>query len=193
VSKGRQVEIDDGFERVGCRAALQAIGECSEPPGVLSLQREQCADGVTPTLRTAASIGRTARSGDRRGRCHLLARAIAGLAFGVAQRVITGRFTAPRHSFVLRYCNALQWDWHPPDLTLPDALSDAGRRRQAVPHSSCRARGSLASLRGRRVAAAGWGQEDEVSQSVPRPGGIAASRFRTLNEITSPIVPTGTT
>jgi hypothetical protein len=32
-----------------------------------------------------------------------------------------------------------------------------------------------------------------VSQSVPRPGGIAASRFWTLNEITSPIVPTGTT
>ncbi len=59
--------------------------------------------------------------------------------------------------------------------------------------SSCRARGSLASLRGRRRAAAGWGQEDEVSQSVPRPGGLATIRFRTLNEITSSIVPTGTT
>ena len=109
VSKGRQVEIDDGFERVGCRAALKAIGECREPVGVPSLQREQCADGVTPTLRAAASIGRAARSGDRRGRCHSLARAIAGLAFGVAQCVLTCRFTAPRHSFVLRYCNALQW------------------------------------------------------------------------------------
>jgi len=87
----------------------------------------------------------------------------------------------------------MQWDWHPPGLALPDALSDGGCRRQSVRRSSCRARGSLASLRGRRVAAAGWGQEDEVSQSVPRPGGIAASRFRTLNEITSPIVPTGTT
>ena len=54
VSKGRQVEIDDGFERVGCRAALEAIGECSEPLGVLSLQREQCADGVTPTLGATA-------------------------------------------------------------------------------------------------------------------------------------------
>ena len=37
------------------------------------------------------------------------------------------------------------------------------------------------------------GSEDEVSRSVPRLGGVAASRFRTLNEITSPIVPTGTT
>jgi hypothetical protein len=84
VSEGRQVEINDGFERVGCRAALEAIGECCEPVGVLSLQREQCADGVTPTLGAAASIGRSARSGDGRGRFHLLAGAIAGLAFGVA-------------------------------------------------------------------------------------------------------------
>jgi hypothetical protein len=108
VTKWRQVEIDDGFERVGCRVAMEALGDCCEPLGVLSLQREQCADGVTPTLRAAASIGGVARSGDRRVWCHLLARSIAGLAFGVAQRVITCRFTAPRHSFVLRYCNALQ-------------------------------------------------------------------------------------
>ena len=40
VSKGRQVEIDDGFERVGCRAALEAIGECREPLSVRSLQRK---------------------------------------------------------------------------------------------------------------------------------------------------------
>jgi hypothetical protein len=96
VSEGRQVEIDDGFERRGCRAALEAIGECCEPVGVLSLQREQCADGVTPTLRAAASIGRSAL-GDGHGRFPLLARAIAGLAFGVAQRVLTCRFAAPRH------------------------------------------------------------------------------------------------
>jgi hypothetical protein len=72
-------------------------------------------------------------------------------------------------------------------------FSDWGCWRQAVPLASNRSRRSLASLRGRRVAAAGWGQESEVSQSVPRPGGIAAIRFWTLNEITAPIVPTGTT
>ena len=97
VSEGRQVEIDDGFERRGCRAALEAIGECCEPVGVLSLQREQCADGVTPTPRAAPSIGRSARPGDGHGRFTLLSRAIAGLAFGVAQRVLTCRFAAPRH------------------------------------------------------------------------------------------------
>ena len=47
VSKGCQVEIDDGFEGVSCCAALETIGECCEPLGVLSLQREQCADGIT--------------------------------------------------------------------------------------------------------------------------------------------------
>jgi hypothetical protein len=70
VSKGRQVKIDDGFERVGCRAAMEAIGECREPVGVPSLQREQCADGVTPTLRAAAPAPAKAgvdRSGDAVG------------------------------------------------------------------------------------------------------------------------------
>jgi hypothetical protein len=38
---------------------LEAIGKCFEPVCVLSLQREQCADGVTPTLGAAASIDRS--------------------------------------------------------------------------------------------------------------------------------------
>jgi hypothetical protein len=40
VSKGREVEIDDGFRRVGSRIALEVIGECGEPVGVRSLQRK---------------------------------------------------------------------------------------------------------------------------------------------------------
>ena len=62
-------------------------------------------------------------------------------------------------------------------------------RRQAVPRSSCRARGSLASLRGRRAAAAGWGQEDEVSQSVPRPGGRAIALSGYSSESGGPSLP----
>ena len=34
VSKGRQVDINNGFERLGCRAALEAIGDCCEPVSV---------------------------------------------------------------------------------------------------------------------------------------------------------------
>ena len=60
VSEGREVDIDDGFERVGCCAVSQAVWECCEPVGVLSLQCEQSADGVTPTLGAAPSIGRAA-------------------------------------------------------------------------------------------------------------------------------------
>ena len=58
VSKGRQVEIDDGFERFRCRAVLSAIWKCFEPVRLLGLQRKQYADGVTPTLGAAPSIGR---------------------------------------------------------------------------------------------------------------------------------------
>ena len=57
-SKGRQVEINDGFEGGRRRAVLEAVWKCCEPVSVLGLQRKQCADGVTPTLRAAASIGR---------------------------------------------------------------------------------------------------------------------------------------
>jgi hypothetical protein len=35
VGKGREVDIDDGFERVRCRAVLEAVWECCEPVGVL--------------------------------------------------------------------------------------------------------------------------------------------------------------
>jgi hypothetical protein len=75
------------------------------------------------------------------------------------------------------------------------ALSDWGGRGQAAAGVSLsglfRCRGSLASVRGRRRAAARWGQEGETSQSVPRPCRPAACRFWTLNEIALPIVPTG--
>ena len=59
---------------LGSAASQSAYSDCSV----------NCADGVTPTLGAAASIGRSAQSGDGRGRFDLLAGAIAGLAFGVA-------------------------------------------------------------------------------------------------------------
>jgi hypothetical protein len=53
----------------------------------------------------------------------------AGLPLCVAQCVFTRRSATPRHRFVLRYCNALQWD-----LTCtawpPGRPSDGGRRRE---------------------------------------------------------------
>jgi hypothetical protein len=121
VSKGRQVDIDDGFERVGCRAALETVWECCEPVGVLSLQCEKYADGVAPTLGAATSIGRTVWSSNGRGRFRLVAGAITGLAFGVAQGMVTRWFEG--HGCVLRYCNALQWDRRQPGLYLSGRLS----------------------------------------------------------------------
>jgi hypothetical protein len=53
----------------------------------------------------------------------LVAGAITGLAFGVAQCAVTRWFAASRHGGVLRYRNALQWDRRQPGLAFPDALS----------------------------------------------------------------------
>ena len=84
VSKGREINIDDRFEYVRCRAVLEALWECCEPVGVLSLQSEQYADGIAPTLWAATAVGRRPCSGDGSSRCQWVAGAVTGLAFGVA-------------------------------------------------------------------------------------------------------------
>ena len=38
LGKAGQVEIDDGVQRLGCRAFLQGVGQRREPVGILSLQ-----------------------------------------------------------------------------------------------------------------------------------------------------------
>ena len=66
VSKGREINIDDR-----CRAVLEALWECCEPVGVLSLQSEQYADGIAPTLWAATAVGRRPCSGDGSSRCQV--------------------------------------------------------------------------------------------------------------------------
>ena len=62
-----EVELDNGFERLGGRAALQTVGKRCQPIGIRGLQRQQLADGVAPALRSAAAIRRAAWTGsDRR-------------------------------------------------------------------------------------------------------------------------------
>jgi hypothetical protein len=137
-------------------------------------------------------MDRPARPGDGRGRFPLMACAVAGLAFALLSACSPcGLQPRGMAVFSVTVTRGNGERRQPGPFSRPPFCR--GAPRQAVRWSSCRARGSLASLRGRRRAAAGWGQEDEASQSVPRPGGIAAIRFRTLSEITSPIVPTGTT
>jgi len=38
LGKGREVQIDDGFERIACGAALQVVWQRREPAGIFSLR-----------------------------------------------------------------------------------------------------------------------------------------------------------
>jgi hypothetical protein len=40
VGDGDEVEIDDGFQRLGRRAVAQGVGQCREPIRVGGLERE---------------------------------------------------------------------------------------------------------------------------------------------------------
>jgi len=40
VGEGNEVEINDGLERIGRRAVAQAVGQCCEPIGIISLQHQ---------------------------------------------------------------------------------------------------------------------------------------------------------
>ncbi len=55
--EGCEVEIGDGFERLGRGAVAQAVWQHFEPSGILGLQRQQFDDRIAPTLGTATAIG----------------------------------------------------------------------------------------------------------------------------------------
>jgi hypothetical protein len=95
--KGFEVEIDDGLEGCGGGGVAKAIGQGVAPSGVLSLQGDQLSDSVAPALWSGAPMCRGAAA-DHGGRlCRLMAGAIAGLALGVAKRVLALGFAASRH------------------------------------------------------------------------------------------------
>ncbi len=92
-------------------------------------------------------------------------------------RKTVGEMTLEEQHYVFRRAGEIAASQAIAEIVMAErlrAFSDWGLWGQAVP--LCRAasshfRGSLASLRGRRGAAAGWGQEGGASQSVSRPLG----------------------
>ena len=106
-----EVEIGDGFQRLGHRCAAQAFRECREPVDTLDLDPQQHIGRVILTLRSAAPVDRPARP-DHDGRWLLqVTRAIARLAFGVAQRVLALGFLASWHGPDLRYVTLCSGVW----------------------------------------------------------------------------------
>ncbi len=86
VCQSGEVKIDDGFQGLGRGAVLQGFRQCREPGSIFGLEHAQLSDGGTPTLGTAAAIGRSMRA-DRDGRrsgCRRTPGTVARLALGVA-------------------------------------------------------------------------------------------------------------
>jgi hypothetical protein len=65
VGEDIKIEIDDGLESLGGGAVAKAVGQGVAPGGVFGLQGEQFGDSVAPSLRSGASIGRSAIADQR--------------------------------------------------------------------------------------------------------------------------------
>ena len=83
-----EIEVDDGLERLGRGGLAQRVWQPIGPGSVFGLQGEQLGDGVVPALRPAAAVGRPAIA-DSSSRLLGLAGAVAGLAFGIGERLAT--------------------------------------------------------------------------------------------------------
>ncbi len=79
-----QVEIDDRLQRLGGRAAVQAVRKHVQPGSILYLQRKQIGHGIAPPLWTGASIRWSAIANDGRLLGH--SDAVTGLPLGIAER-----------------------------------------------------------------------------------------------------------
>ncbi len=77
-----EVELDNGFEHLGDRAAMQTIGQSREPIAISCLHRQQFVDGVAPSLGAAASVGGAAWVGSDRRWLRQVACSIPRLALG---------------------------------------------------------------------------------------------------------------
>src|SRR5271154_2211377 len=83
-----EIEIDNRLQSRGGRTVSEVVRKCVAPGGVFGLQGEQLGDGIAPALWPGASVGRSSIVDHRHRLLHLVAGAIAGLAFGVAKRVL---------------------------------------------------------------------------------------------------------
>jgi hypothetical protein len=97
VSEDIKIELDDGLESLGGGAVTKAVGQGVAPGGVFGLQGEQFGDGVVPSLRSGASVRRTAIADGEWRLLGLPAGAISGLSLGVAEGVVTYRLAASWH------------------------------------------------------------------------------------------------
>ena len=92
-----EIELDDGQQRRGGGGVAEAIGQNVVPGGVFGLQGEQPRDQVVPTLQAGAPFDWPPIVDDRRWLAGLAACAVASLAFGIAECVLTFGGSASGH------------------------------------------------------------------------------------------------
>ncbi len=94
------MEANDGLQCGGSGSVAEAVRQGVVPDGVLGLQGEQSGDRVVPALRAGAPVDRPPIADDGRRLLSLAASPIAGLAFGVAEWVLTFGMSASWHGWI---------------------------------------------------------------------------------------------
>jgi hypothetical protein len=92
-----EIEIDDGLQSGAGGGVTQIVRQDVIPGGVFGLQGDKPGDCVVPALCAGAPVGWPPIADYRRWLLVLAARAIARLAFGVAERVLTFGLSASWH------------------------------------------------------------------------------------------------
>jgi hypothetical protein len=92
-----EIELDYGLQGGAGSGVTQIVRQDVIPGGVFSLQGDQPGNSVVPALCAGSPVGWPSVADHRRWLLGLASRTMAGLAFGVAERVLTFGLSASGH------------------------------------------------------------------------------------------------
>jgi hypothetical protein len=92
-----EIEIDDGLQGDAGGGVTQIVRQDVIPGGVFGLQGDQSGNRVVPALSAGSPVGRPSVADYRGWLLGLASRTMAGLAFGVAEGVLTFGLSASWH------------------------------------------------------------------------------------------------
>jgi hypothetical protein len=92
-----EIEIDNCLQGVAGGGVTQIVRQDVIPGGIFGLQGDQPGDRVVPALRPRAPVGWPPIADHRGWLLGFVTRAMASLAFGVAERVLTFGLSASGH------------------------------------------------------------------------------------------------
>jgi hypothetical protein len=95
-----EIELDDSLQGGAGGGVAQIVRQDVKPGGVFSLQGDQPGNSVVPALCAGAPVGWPPIADHRRWLLGLASRTMAGLAFGVAERVLTFGLSASGHGLI---------------------------------------------------------------------------------------------